>query len=230
MSEAARAALEAYRRFFTAFNAQDSTDWTAARHLPHVRVSPRTPTVVIEYEGAHGTSTWDDLRATGWNHSIALEPILLHESASKVHIVGGWTRHKADGSPLLRNHATYIATRSNGTGGGPWAIQGQFGIDAGPPGLTDAHTRTRQRNWSRNISHAGMTATSPAARNLPTIHWSVSKLVTYAVGQTRLLLRKHSSKATGTSLRRARCVWFRPVRRPLMLPWTSYWTAAIAAS
>ena len=139
MSEAARAALEAYRRFFTAFNAQDSTGWTAARHLPHVRVSPRTPTVVIEYEGAHGTSTWDDLRATGWNHSIALEPILLHESASKVHIVGGWTRHRADGSPLLRNHATYIATRSNGTGGGQWAIQGQFGIDAGPPGLTDAH-------------------------------------------------------------------------------------------
>ncbi len=139
MSEAAHAALAAYRRFFTAFNAQESTGWTAARHLPHVRVSPRAPTVVIEYEGAHGTSTWDDLRATGWNHSVAAEPTLLHESADKVHIVGGWTRHTADGSLILGNHATYIATRINRPEGAQWAIQGQFGIDAGQAGLTDTY-------------------------------------------------------------------------------------------
>ena len=139
MSEAAHAALEAYRRFFTAFNAQDSSDWTAARHLPHVRVSPRSPTVVIENEGAHGTATWDDLRATGWNHSVAVEPVLLHESANKVHILGGWTRVRADGSPILSNHATYIATNVVRPGGAQWAIQGQFGIDPGLDGLTDAH-------------------------------------------------------------------------------------------
>lgn len=142
VGEAVQAALAAYARFFEAFNTRNPAPWAAAMRYPHVRVSPHgRPELVSTVAQYRAQATWAPFLRSGWDHTVGAPPEVLHASADKVHVRGGWTRYRADGTPILANHVTYIVTRAAEADGRgvSFGIQARFGLDAGPEGQTDAH-------------------------------------------------------------------------------------------
>lgn len=120
------AALDAYKRFFTGFNARDADAWAEALAFPHVRVSHRGAVEVVATAADYVAQTaWDRIQRTGWDHTTALDPRVVHEGEDRVHIAGGWTRYTEDEVPILSNLVTYVITRT----GQHWGVQARFGID-----------------------------------------------------------------------------------------------------
>ena len=132
-------ALAAYWHFFESFNTRDAETFSAALNYPHVRVSSRaTPAIVPTLADHAAQASWERFLATGWDHTNGHEPRLLHATADRAHIVGGWTRVDANGGNVLMNRVTYIVTRTDQG----WGIQCRFGIDGGSAtdsGETDLH-------------------------------------------------------------------------------------------
>lgn len=118
---------DAYRAFFRTFNAKDADAWAGVMSYPHVRVSARGTARHYETpeEYASGAS-WERFEAAGWVRTQGIEPMRLHESDDKVHLVGGWTRYNAADEPIVSNLVTYILTRLDGS----WGIQARFGVDS----------------------------------------------------------------------------------------------------
>ena len=50
----------------------------------------------------------------------------MHETDDKVHLAGGWTRFRADDSPIISNRVLYVLTRLEQG----WGIQARFGVDS----------------------------------------------------------------------------------------------------
>ena len=118
--------LDSYWNFFTTFNTRNPQTFSSALRYPHVRISPRrTPVVVPTLEAHAQRQTWQPFIDTGWDHTVGMKPIVLHESEDRAHIVGGWTRFTADEKPILTNHVCYIVTN---TAEG-WGVQSRFGVD-----------------------------------------------------------------------------------------------------
>lgn len=137
MNEQARdGALAAYWRFFESFNTRDGGKWTNSLQFPHLRVSARgaKPQIIPKPEqhvqGA--TSAYERILASGWDHTVGAEPEVLHVSADKAHIIGGWTRYNSDDEPILTNFVTYIITLVDNH----WGIQCRYGVDPGADGET----------------------------------------------------------------------------------------------
>ncbi|MCY4014191.1 MAG: hypothetical protein OXG82_15925 [Gammaproteobacteria bacterium] len=94
---------------------------------PHVRVAASGPTVYFATARDYADAAdWTSRVATGWVRTRGREPVRLHESAERVHLVGGWTRLNASDEPILRNRVTYILTRP----GLSWGIQARFALGA----------------------------------------------------------------------------------------------------
>jgi|TARA_B100000315_G_scaffold232821_1_gene245432 hypothetical protein len=141
MSEqASDGGLAAYWRFFEFFNTRDSEKFTDALQFPHLRVSARgpAPRIIPKPEDHAEGMNYERILATGWDHTVGAEPEVLHVSADKVHIKGGWTRYNGDDQPILTNFVTYITTRVADR----WRIQSRFGVDPGPDGETPATAST----------------------------------------------------------------------------------------
>ena len=118
---------DAYRGFFRADSAKNAPAWAAVMSYPHVRVSATGRTAHYETpEDYAAAADWTAREATGWVRSEGVEPVRLHESPDKVHLVGGWTRYNAAGEPILKNRVTYVLTRIDGS----WGIQARFGVDS----------------------------------------------------------------------------------------------------
>jgi len=133
------AALAAYRRFFAGFNSRQPDQWAGALHFPHVRVSSRGPVSIVPSMEEHmAAMSWHAVEATGWDHSVEREPVIVHEGADCVHIAGGWTRYTKEEEPILSTFVTYVVTRI----GDSWGIQSRFAVDPGPGGLSDEHVDT----------------------------------------------------------------------------------------
>lgn len=131
----------AYWSFFENFNAQDPVGWAGAMSYPHVRVSasqpptraggggPRTASgvypVAADYASMARTAGWERFKQTGWVRTQGITPRVLQASPTKVHLAGGWTRHRADDSEILTNRVLYTMTRTDEG----WGIQSRFGID-----------------------------------------------------------------------------------------------------
>ncbi|MCY3559425.1 MAG: hypothetical protein OXH13_12410 [Chloroflexi bacterium] len=131
----------AYWAFFEHFNAQDPHGWAGAMSYPHVRVSAAPAQVRNDQPGARTASGvysseadyaamaaeagWRRFEATGWVRTQGITPRVVHSSADKVHLAGGWTRHRADDSEIITNRVLYVMTR---TAEG-WGIQARFGVD-----------------------------------------------------------------------------------------------------
>ena len=97
----ARSAHEAYRRFFEAFNSRSPDAWAGTLHFPHVRVAPKGPIRVIDTMAEHiAGMSWDAVDATGWDHTVEVEPEIVHSGPSRVHIAGGWTRFTKANLPV----------------------------------------------------------------------------------------------------------------------------------
>ncbi len=131
----------AYWSFFETFNRKDPVGWSGAMSYPHVRVSaalpppqggssdPRTPSFLYptpdDYVAGVSTAGWGRFEATGWVRTQGVTPRVVHQSETKVHLAGGWTRYRADDSPIISNRVLYVLTRTE-TG---WGIQARFGVD-----------------------------------------------------------------------------------------------------
>ena len=121
-------AIDAYWNFFRAFNTRDHYEFSAAMQYPHVRMSWRADPVVLADAEAHALSvSWDGFIASGWDHTVGEQPLLIHESPQKCHIRGGWTRFTSENKPILSNKVCYIVTKLNDS----WGIQCRFGTDSG---------------------------------------------------------------------------------------------------
>jgi len=118
----------AYEAFFVHFNAEDRPGWAAVMNYPHVRVSAGTGSSAF-YETPEDYASrvsWDRFKATGWVRTEGIEPARVFESPEKVIPAGGWTRYRADDTPIISNRVTYTLTQVSGG----WGIQSRFGTDS----------------------------------------------------------------------------------------------------
>ena len=115
----------AYFGFFEADRAKNADAWAAVMSYPHVRVAA---TGTTDYFGTSrdyaDAADWTSREATGWVRTVGREPVRLHESPDRVHLLGGWTRYNAKDEPILWNRVTYIVTRP----GSSWGIQARFAV------------------------------------------------------------------------------------------------------
>lgn len=118
---------DAYFGFFEADRSKNGEAWAAVMSYPHVRVAA---TGRIEYFDTSrdyaDAADWTERVATGWVRTAGRQPIRLHASGDKAHLVGGWTRYDAADAPILWNRVTYIVTRPAGS----WGIQARFALGA----------------------------------------------------------------------------------------------------
>ncbi len=122
----ANLAIATYWRFFEGTNSRDSRQVTDALNYPHVRISARgNPNIVHDGRTHASKMSFEPLISTGWDHTVGMEPEVLHVAPSKVHIKGGWTRYDSDDKPIMTNMVTYIATLVDGH----WGLQSRFGTD-----------------------------------------------------------------------------------------------------
>lgn len=131
----------AYRAFLETFNAGDAVGWAGVNSWPHARISAAAPDAeahwrppsrvfanAAEYLSA---PLWSELEATGWARSESLPPQIVQSSETTVHIAGGWTRYRADDTPIASNRIVYVATRmSEG-----WGLQAQLKLDSFSEGV-----------------------------------------------------------------------------------------------
>ena len=131
----------AYWSFFENFNAKDPVGWAGAMSYPHVRVSatqqprratgsnPRTASGVYptanDYASMAREAGWGRFEATGWVRTQGITPRVVQASDEKVHLAGGWTRHRADDSGIVTNRVLYVLTNTDEG----WGIQARFGVD-----------------------------------------------------------------------------------------------------
>ena len=120
-SEAARAAIAAYRAWQDAFNERDVEGMLARMHFPHVRLA-----------GA-GFHTWESgedfaegqqrmtarLAEEGWARTDNLSVEVVHASEDKVHLSLRNARVRADGSAYHTFQALWIFTLIDGR----WGVQ-----------------------------------------------------------------------------------------------------------
>jgi len=126
MSDPKASALAVYWRFFEATNSRDSRRVAQTLNYPHVRISARSnPGITQDAETLAGRMSFEPLITTGWDHTVGMEPEVLHVAPDKVHIKGGWTRYDSDDNPIMTNMVTYIATLVDGH----WGLQSRFGTD-----------------------------------------------------------------------------------------------------
>ena len=126
MSDPETSALAVYWRFFEGTNSRDPKQVTDALNYPHVRISARSKANIVEQRQTHaGRMSFDPLISTGWDHTVGMEPQVLHVAPRKVHIKGGWTRYDRHDRPIMTNLVTYIATLADGH----WGLQSRFGTD-----------------------------------------------------------------------------------------------------
>ena len=132
----------AYWAFFENFNAKDPHGWAGAMSYPHVRVSASMPLSQGMQPGARTASGiydtaddyasmatragWERFEVSGWVRTQGVTPRVVHASENKVHLAGGWTRHRADDSPIVTNRVLYVLTNTDEG----WGIQARFGVDS----------------------------------------------------------------------------------------------------
>lgn len=131
----------AYWAFFENFNRKDPEGWAGAMSYPHVRVSgaapraqaaqpgPRTAAGVYprpeDYASMAANAGWERFEMTGWVRTQGITPRVVQASDEKVHLAGGWTRHRADDSEIITNRVLYVLTKTDEG----WGIQARFGVD-----------------------------------------------------------------------------------------------------
>ena len=119
-----REAMAVLDAFMEAFNAREMEAFAATLNYPHVRFASGT---VAVYENAADFSDrhlFEQLVATGWDHSHWLERRVVMSSPDKVHINTVFQRFNADNQPIGRYESLYIVTRQDGR----WGIQARSSL------------------------------------------------------------------------------------------------------
>ena len=116
---------DAYFGFFEADKAKDGDAWAAVMSYPHVRVAASGQTECFNSPQDYAAAAdWTAREATGWAYTRGRDPVRLHESHDRVHLLGGWTRYNADDEPILWNWVTYILTKPADC----WGVQARFAV------------------------------------------------------------------------------------------------------
>ena len=155
---------DAYWGFFRADSAKNAVAWANVMSYPHVRVSARGRFHYFDTPEEYAArADWTAREAPGWVRSQGRDPVRLHESADKVHLLGGWTRYNADNEPILSNHVTYILTKP----GDFWGIQARFATESfsGSDDGEAANAATALvRQFSDDLKHGNLAACARLCR------------------------------------------------------------------
>ena len=118
--------LDAVDEFIDTWNLRDPERWAGSLNYPHVRPSPFGDIQVSPTRQAYVSRVnYDQVIATGWDHSEWDNRQVLHTSASKIHVAGQWSRYNSSQEVIHTNPVIYIVTRVDGH----WGIQSRFGAD-----------------------------------------------------------------------------------------------------
>ena len=90
-----------------------------------VRTASGVYPAVDDYASMARQAGWERFESTGWVRTQGVTPRVVAASDDKVHLAGGWTRYRADDSPIVTNRVLYVMTRTDEG----WGIQARFGID-----------------------------------------------------------------------------------------------------
>ncbi|MCY4130896.1 MAG: hypothetical protein OXG15_16860 [Gammaproteobacteria bacterium] len=195
---------DAYRGFFRADSAKNAPAWAAVMSYPHVRVSATGGTTRFETPEAYANAAdWTAREATGWVRSEGVTPRRLHESAEKVHLLGGWTRFNAEGNPILENRVTYILTRIEGS----WGIQARFGVDSYAGHEIEETSKAVEHLVGQFVSHVGdndLTACAKLCR-LPLTVVHVGNVIT-ATSEPAVVELLNDYRGRGITLKRVKAV------------------------
>lgn len=195
---------DAYRGFFRADSAKNAPAWAAVMSYPHVRVSAPGGTVRYETPEAYADAAdWTSREATGWVRSEGVTPQRLHETAEKVHLLGGWTRFNAENNPILENRVTYILTRIEGS----WGIQARFGIDSYVGHEVEETAATAENIAKQFVAHVADANLSACAKlcRLPLTIVRVGAVIT-ATSESEIVGLLEGYVGRGIRLKRAKAV------------------------
>jgi len=118
--------LDSVDNFINSWNSRDSALWANSLNYPHVRPSPFGEVLVAKDAEEYASRVdFDQVVATGWDHSEWDYKHVLHTSPDKIHIAGQWSRYNKDGEVIHTNPVVYIVTRVDDH----WGIQSRFGSD-----------------------------------------------------------------------------------------------------
>ena len=120
-------ALATYWEFFEADRKKDAVAWAKVNSYPHIRVAATGKIQQYSTESEYAQqASWEERETTGWVQTIGIEPKIIHESADRVHLAGGWTRYNAEHQPILSNRVVYVLSRQRLN----WGIQARFACGA----------------------------------------------------------------------------------------------------
>lgn len=108
----------AYRvtdEFMRTFNLKDAQAWGAVFHFPSVRIA--SGKVRILNSPADLEQSFDNLAATGWDHSGWSRREIVQCSATKAHMLTTFVRYRADGAVISLFDSLYIIEFKDGRWG-----------------------------------------------------------------------------------------------------------------
>ncbi|MFT7220775.1 MAG: hypothetical protein ACI8Z1_002395 [Candidatus Azotimanducaceae bacterium] len=118
--------LDAIDKFLSTWNSRSAEDWAGSLNYPHVRPSPAGPINVAETRGMYIKGVdFNQVVATGWDHSEWDYRHVLHVSLSRIHVAGQWSRYNSDSQVILSTPIVYIVTLVDGQ----WGIQCRMASD-----------------------------------------------------------------------------------------------------
>lgn len=124
-AQAIAGAMVALDDFMRTFNNRDMQAWAATLNYPHVRFASGTVTVWHNAEEFAQQRTFENLQATGWDHSdwLSREPVMV--SPGKVHVNTVFQRFNSQNEPIGTYESLYIVTRD---AQGKWGTQARSSL------------------------------------------------------------------------------------------------------
>ena len=118
--------LKAVDNFINSWNSRDPELWAKSLNYPHVRPSPFGEILVAGDADEYVSRVdFDQVVATGWDHSEWDYKKVIHTSPDKIHVAGQWSRYNKEGKVIHTNPVIYIVTCVDDH----WGIQSRFGSD-----------------------------------------------------------------------------------------------------
>lgn len=208
----------AYFGFFEADRAKNADAWAAVMSYPHVRVAA---TGTTDYFGTSrdyaDAADWTSREATGWVRTVGREPVRLHESPDRVHLLGGWTRYNAKDEPILWNRVTYIVTRPGSRGVSRRASQLAHTTDSTMRSQPGRLPRRQSDRCGGTTMHSTKTTAMPAPDSVG-FPWSKPALARLLVSK---MARDWRSGPAGERIRSATWRSAPPNPVPVVSSWRS---------
>ena len=114
--EAVQGAMACMQRFASAFEAEDTTAMDACLHFPHYLLSG-SAVICWEKPGQLTQRFFDDLKAIGFQKTVADSLSVILATPDKVHVKYGYSRIATDGHTLSKHDNVWIFVKREGAWG-----------------------------------------------------------------------------------------------------------------